>query len=128
VAVDGSAQRRIRLRLVGLVSWGVFAFAWWRVFRLDAMVSVGVLLALGACAALVMITDLWWVAHNRRIYRRKGPRTGRPFLSGRLVRDRLGRPLQVDPAVRRSAEVTVSLGADGAKVYRPEPYRPAGER
>lgn len=116
-APAGSGSRR--LRLVGVGAWVVFGLAWWRVVALDAMVSSGTLLALLGAALLIVSVDLWWVTHNRNIYRRKGPRRARPVVSAPYVQDTIGRPIRIDPTARRAAEVSIAVDADGTKVYRP---------
>ena len=108
-----------RLRLVGVGAWVVFALAWWRVVALDAMVSSGTLLALLGAALLIVSVDVWWVTHNRNIYRRKGPRQARPVVSAPYVEDTIGRPIHLHPTARSAAEVSISVDADGTKVYRP---------
>ena len=114
-----------RLWPVGVASWLVFALAWWRVVHLDAQVRASVLAEVLACALLVLATDVWWVRHNRRIYRRKGPRRGVPARDRDYTVDVLGRPARLLPPTVRSREVVLSLTPDGTKVYRPATGRAA---
>lgn len=118
-ATNRPHPRFLRLRLVGVGAWVVFALAWWRVVTLDAMVSVDTLAVLAGCALIIVAVDMWWVGHNRNIYRRKGPRRGRPEVAGPYTRDSIGRPLDIHVSTSDAAEVTVSVGVDGTKLYRP---------
>lgn len=113
-----------RLVLVGVLSWLLFGLAWWRVIRLRATVGWVTVVAVLACALVVLAVDLWWVRHNRRIYRTKGPRRGRPVVDQRYTTDRLGRPLSLPRDALAAPQVRVFLAADGTKVYRPESAAP----
>ena len=118
----GRVSRRTPLRLlpVGLVAWLVFGLAWWRVFRMDAQVGTPVVAEVATCALLVLAVNIWWVTHNRRIYRRKGPRRGIPRRDRDYSRDSLGRPVVHLRPGSRPAEVALHLRPDGTKVYLPE--------
>jgi hypothetical protein len=76
---------------------------------------------LAAIGGAVLAVTLWWIRHNTRIYRRKGPRTGRPEIPPRTDEDRLGRPIRWQTAggadgARAATHLRVQL--DGtAKVY-----------
>ena len=108
-----------RLWPVGVVSWLLFGLAWWRVVDLHAQVRGIVLVEVLAWALLVLGINVWWVGHNRRIYRRKGPRRGVPVRGRDYTVDRLGRPVRLLPSTVRPQEVVLSLTSDGTKVYRP---------
>ena len=110
---------QLRLALVGVLSWLLFALAWWRVRELHAEVGEDVLAALVACALLVLAVDLWWVAHNRRIFRRKGPRRGLPAPAVDRGRDSLGRPVRWVDGAGDAQLVVLSMAADGVKTCRP---------
>ena len=118
---DEQTPRRLPRRLlpVGLLSWAVFALAWWRVTDLHAQVGRPVLVDIVACALLVLAVDLWWVGHNRRIYRVKGPRRGRPPGGFDYSVERLGRPAELVPAAALAREVALEVSSSGAKTYRP---------
>jgi len=117
-AREPAAPRR-RLVAVGALSWVVFALAWWRVWHLHAQVGANVLEAVSGCAALVLAIDLWWVAHNRRIYRRKGPRRGLPAPVADRSRDSLGRPVVWASGALQSQVVVLSLDETGTKTVTP---------
>ena len=106
-----------RLLPVGLVAWLVFGLAWWRVFLMHAQVGAPVVAGVLACALLVLAVNIWWVTHNRRIYRRKGPRRGIPRRGRDYSQDSLGRPVVHLATGSRPAEVALRLRADGTKVY-----------
>ena len=115
----GGESRPRRLAAVGLLSWLTFGLAWLRVRELHAAVSGGVLVALVGCALVVLAIDLWWVAHNRRIYLRKGPRRGMPAPATDGSRDTLGRPVVWLPGADSAQVVVLSLDADGRKTCAP---------
>ena len=77
---------------------------------------------LGCVAAAVALVTGWWVAHNTRIYRRKGLRTGRPEVQPVTDRDRLGRKVSWQtPDGAAGAQAVRHLVVDVAgdeKVYR----------
>lgn len=102
----------------GVACWLIFGLAWWRVVETHSTVSARTLWVLLGCATAVVAVDLWWVQHNRRIYRAKGPRRGRPHASSPLVADSLGRPLLISDKARQSPEVVVTVTATGVKSYR----------
>ena len=76
---------------------------------------------LAIVAGAVLTITLYWIRHNTRIYRRKGPRTGRPPLLPALDEDRLGRPIrwQLDGGAEGAVDVGhLVVHLDGsAKVY-----------
>ncbi len=69
----------------------------------------------------VLAVTLWWIRHNTTIYRRKGPRTGRPAIAPRTDEDRLGRPIRwhLDGGSRAAVDAGhLVVDVDGsAKVY-----------
>jgi len=115
----GSSRHPRRVALAGVCSWLAFALAWWQVVVLDALVTASTIVMLIGCALLFVALDVWWVSHNRRTYRQKGPRRGRPTVDRAFHQDRLGRPLNVYARAHSASEVTVFLTDDGTKVYRP---------
>jgi hypothetical protein len=53
---------------------------------------------------------LYWVWHNRSIYRRKGPRRGVPAVDESYLRDWNGRTVEADwPMLRHARSITVQL-------------------
>lgn len=106
--------------MLGLASWALFALAWWRVIDLGAAVSSVTIAGVALTAVLVLVIDMWWIRHNRGIYRRKGPRRGRPQVDLAFERDSLGRTLEIPFEALTTAEVSLTVTVDGKKVYRPE--------
>jgi hypothetical protein len=49
---------------------------------------------LAALMGAVLAVTIWWIRHNVAIYRRKGPRRGRPENPPRTHADRLGRDIE----------------------------------
>lgn len=112
--VDGLRVRRV---VVGVLAWAVFALGWAEAARgggKDAFTGTSVLL-LSALTALAVTRA--WQAHNRAIYRRKGPRRSSPRHDGPCVQDRLGRRLELGDGLAGASEVVISSSAC-AKTYR----------
>ena len=79
---------------------------------------------LAALIGAVLAITTWWVRHNVGIYRKKGPRRGRPELAPRTDEDRLGRQLRwAMPGgvrtARAQAHLVVEVHGD-VKTYRRE--------
>jgi hypothetical protein len=79
---------------------------------------------LAALIGAVLAITTWWVRHNVGIYRKKGPRRGRPELAPRTDEDRLGHQLrwQVPGGVEAAtAQQLLVVELDGdVKTYRRE--------
>jgi hypothetical protein len=110
-----------------LAGWTVFAWSWMRVAGETSPDTIlwGVA-AIGAIAALVMTTTIWWIVHNIRIYQRKGPRRSVPIAMPAYRRDFLGRDLDGDWSLLRRSSVVVVLAEDGRKRFALGLERPAG--
>jgi hypothetical protein len=84
-------------KVIGAAFWLLTAALWVELWvegktSLAAFQSTGIRLAILAGTVLAITT--WWVRHNVGIYRRKGPRSGRPEHLPRIDEDRLGRELR----------------------------------
>ena len=111
---------------LGIVSWLLFGALWVKLFVEDkagpsAFRATAVQLAV--VVGVVLALTIWWIRHNIRIHRRKGPRTGRPSHPPRTDVDRLGRHLRWDLpggplAARERTHLVVDLDGD-VKSYRP---------
>ena len=118
---ERSARRDVVHLVLLVVPWAVFGWLWWRVALstsagalLDA-VGLVVLVAV-LCVPLTML----WIAHNLRIFRRKGERTGQPAAPFEYAADWTRREVVADwAAVRGARVVVVDPGAD-RKHFRPE--------
>jgi len=79
--------------IAGISSWGVilalWVLLWERQATLQSWISAGKLL--GSLALVVFAITIYWVRHNLRIYRMKGPRRMSPVRQPRTDVDRLGR-------------------------------------
>ena len=118
-------MRQVVHKLVGVLFWALLILLWFTLViehkagRTNIAYSVQYL---AIVAGAVLAVTLWWIHHNTRIYRRKGPRLGRPEIPARIDEDRLGRPLrwQLDggaPEALATGHLVIEL--DGAaKVYR----------
>lgn len=106
--------------LVLVVLWVVLAIEQ----RATAAAFRDTLLQLAALTGAVLAITLWWINHNVRIYRRKGPRRGRAAEPPPTDIDRLGRGVRwAMPGGIRTARaqqhLVVELDGD-TKVYRRE--------
>lgn len=103
--------------LVVALGWIGFVGLWWLVAQRPWEVRGLVWLIGGSLVVLPLIT-LYWVWHNRSIYRRKGPRRAVAMVDESYARDWNGRAVQADwPMLRHARSITVQVG-DEAKHYQ----------
>jgi hypothetical protein len=109
---------------VGVAFWALLIVLWVLLVIEHRAVGASIVYSVQYVAAVggaVLAVTLWWIRHNTRIYRRKGPRTGRPEIPPRTDEDRLGRPIrwQTDGGAEGALEVGhLRVELDGtAKVY-----------
>ena len=117
-------MRQLAHKAIGVAFWALLVVLWILLIRdhkaggRNIAYSVQYLAMVGGA---VLAVTLWWIHHNRRIYRRKGPRTGRPEMPPRTDEDRLGRPIrwQTEGGAAGAREVGhLLVELDGpAKVY-----------
>lgn len=99
--------------------WALFLLAWWHVLATQAIRPRDMLLLLAGSLLLFPALTLFWVLHNRRIYREKGARTGLRQLEPDYARDWSGRPVHANwPALRSARAVVIDVDAAG-KHYAP---------
>jgi hypothetical protein len=118
-------MRQLWHKCIGLLFWGLLALLWFLLIREQkagpSNISYSVQYLAIVTGAVLAIT-FWWIRHNTSIYRRKGPRMGRPEIAPRLDEDRLGRPIrwQLDGGADEAlATGHLVIELDGAaKVYR----------
>jgi len=120
-------MRQFLHSLVGIAFWLLLA-GLWVVLALEGKVS-GVALRdtgfrLAALMGVVLTVTIWWIRHNVAIYRRKGPRRGRPDNAPRTHADRLGRDVDWAlpggaPAALEERHLVVDVSGD-RKTYRQE--------
>lgn len=110
---ERSARRDLAHLVILVVPWAVFAWLWWRVALSttaeDLLTAAGLVLLV---AVLCVPATLLWIAHNVRIFRRKGQRTGRPAAPIAYATDWTRRAVVADwEAVRAAGVVIVDPGA-----------------
>lgn len=122
--INRDDMRQLAHKAIGVVFWTLVVVLWILLIRdhkaggRNIAYSVQYLAMIGGA---VFAVTLWWIRHNTRIYRRKGPRTGRPEIAPRTDEDRLGRPIRWQTeggadGARDAGHIVVVL--DGAaKVY-----------
>lgn len=98
-----------RSAVLAAFSWGLLALAWWRVLATEGAPGLMVWSVPAVLAPLVALVTWWWIAHNRRIFERKGPRRAVPFATFDYSGDRRGRIVVVDPSVVAARVVTVDI-------------------
>src|SRR4051794_31699109 len=118
-------MRQVLHIAVGLAFWLALIALWVLLARQGrasgaAFRDTGVQLA--ALIGAVLAITTWWIRHNVGIYRKKGPRQGRPELTPRPDEDRLGHPvrwaLPHGPASALTAEHVIVDLDGGVKTYR----------
>ena len=119
-------MRQFLHKVIGAAFW-LLLIGLWVLLALEGRASGAAFrdtgLRLAALMGVVLAVTIWWIRHNVGIYRRKGPRTGRPSQPPRTDEDRLGRHLRWDLAggpiaARERAHLVVELDGD-VKSYRP---------
>lgn len=111
---ERSRRRDLAHVVLLVVPWAVFGWLWWRV---ALSTTAGELLNAFGLVVLVAVfcvpLTMLWIAHNVRIFERKGPRTGRPTVATTYATDWMEREVVADwAAVRSAAVVVVEPGAD----------------
>jgi hypothetical protein len=81
---------------LAIAFWVLVVALWvmlWAQHKASGAALLGTAARIAICVGLVLSLTLWWVGHNVGIYRRKGPRKGRPSAAPDVAGDRLGRQL-----------------------------------
>lgn len=111
---ERSTRRDLAHLVVLVVPWAFFGWLWWRVALTttaqDLLTATALVLLV---AAVCLPVTLLWIAHNVRIFRRKGQRTGRPTVPIDYTTDWTRRAVVGDwGAVRAARIVVVEPGPD----------------
>lgn len=107
----------MRRVIAGVLAWVAFVVGWALAARgeaEDALAGAGVLL-LSAATALGVARA--WQAHNKALYRRRGPRRSSPRQDRAWEQDRVGQRLHFGGGLDTATEVVLAAGVDG-KTYR----------
>jgi hypothetical protein len=123
--ITRAEMRQLTHSAIGLAFWAVLGLLWFKLVRDHKAGAAHIAYSVqyvAIVAGAVLAVTIWWIRHNTRIYRRKGPRTGRPESRPRTDEDRLGRPIRwqlEDGAVGAVDAGHLVVDFDGeAKVYR----------
>jgi uncharacterized iron-regulated membrane protein len=120
-------MREFAHKVIGLAFWLLLA-GLWALLAHEGRASGASFrdtgLWLAALMGAVLAVTIWWIRHNVAIYRRKGPRRGRPENPARTDEDRLGRGIAWTmpggaPAALAERHLVVEIAGD-LKTYRPE--------
>jgi hypothetical protein len=118
-------MRQVAHVIVGIVFWLLLAAAWIVLVaghRATVSAFAGAGFQIAVLIGVVLAVTTWWIRHNVGIYRRKGPRSGRPAEQPRTDRDRLGRRIRwaMPSGVRTArAQAHLIVERDGdVKTYR----------
>jgi hypothetical protein len=90
-------MRQLGHIVVGVAFWALLIVLWVLLVVEHKAGSASIAYSVQYVSAIggaVLAVTLWWIRHNTRIYRRKGPRMGRPRIPPRIDEDRLGRPIR----------------------------------
>lgn len=113
--------RNLRQRVAHVVvlfgGWGLFAWGWARVLQ-DRWDTRPLLLLIVGSLVLLPLVTVFWIAHNKRIYRIKGPRSGVPKVDEAYREDWNGRRIEADWAQLAHADLVIVDVVDGRKTYR----------
>jgi hypothetical protein len=120
-------MRQLAHKVIGAAFW-LLLIALWALLATEGKASgaafrdTGVWLA--ALMGAVLAVTIWWIRHNVAIYRRKGPRRGRPENPPRTDEDRLGRDVEWAlsggaPAALAERHLVVEIAGE-LKTYRRE--------
>lgn len=118
---QGSARRRLLQTIVALSGWGLFVYWWWLVFqRVSRKEIVFTAIFIAVSASIAIVVTALWSLHNKRLHRRKGPRTKIRPVREDYSRDTLLRTVSFPggaDSVKRDPVVRVHVG-EKEKVYR----------
>jgi hypothetical protein len=74
--VQASGPRRVLQLIVALFGWALFVYWWWIVFlRVSREEVVFTVIFCTATGVIVTLVTALWSLHNKRLYRRKAPRS-----------------------------------------------------
>jgi hypothetical protein len=99
-------------------AWLLFAWSWSEVLGKtspSAMRSSAILV--GVAFVSVVAVTWWWIAHNLRIYRKKGPRKSVPAVQRDFSKDFLGRVLPDDLGLLERAPLLVIVSRGERKRF-----------
>lgn len=103
-----------------LAAWVLFVVCWVMVALDTPISSIAVsAIVVGAAIAAFLLVTLLWIAHNLRIYRDKGPRTGVRKVVPDFSHDFVERPVVADWEDLRSSGLIAVTIDDGSKVVLP---------
>lgn len=114
----GSWLKKLAHGLVLILGWLIFFGFWWYVLATQDIYRPELLLLLAGSVLAFPLVTLYWVLHNRRIYRAKGPRRQLRSVAEDYFRDWEGRTVRADWARLQSARsITIRVESED-KVYR----------
>jgi len=120
-------MRQFAHKVIGAAFW-LLLIGLWVLLALEGKASGAAFrdtgLWLAALMGAVLAVTIWWIRHNVAIYRRKGPRRGRPENPPHTDEDRLGRNVAWAmqggaPAALAERHLVVDIAGD-LKTYRRE--------
>lgn len=111
-------RQRVAHIVVLVAGWGLFAWGWRKVLASTWDTDALVLLIIGSLLLLPTLT-IFWILHNKRIYRIKGPRSGVPSVDFTYAQDWNGRQVVGDWQQLAGADLIVIDVDDDRKIYRP---------
>lgn len=118
--IRSKAWQKVWQVLFVLAAWVLFVVFWVMVAISTPISSIAVsAIVIGAAVAAFLLVTLLWVAHNLRIYRDKGPRTGVRKVTGDFSHDFVKRPVVADWDDLSTAGLIAVTIDDGSKVVLP---------
>jgi len=123
--VEGVTVRRARSslgsKIVLTVLWLNFVALWLRVYHITSFTDAfGSILSIGGLISAYGVLVVWWIIHNIRIHKTKGPRRGARVVPFLATHDSLHRYISSRIDLRHQQEIIVDVVAD-RKVFMAAP-------
>lgn len=110
--------KKLAHALALILGWLLFFWFWWHVLATQEIYGPELALLLLGSAAVFPALTLYWVLHNRRIYRAKGPRRQPRIVDEHYPQDWEGRRVVADwPSLVSARSITIQVEPE-TKVYQ----------
>jgi hypothetical protein len=107
------ARRSLGSKIVLTVLWVNFVALWLRVYHITSISDAfGSFLSIAGLISAYGVLVVWWIIHNLRIYRKKGPRRGARVVPFLATHDSLHRYISSRVDLRHQQEIIVDVVAD----------------
>ena len=111
-----------------IAGWLLFFGFWWHVLTTQSISHREIVLLIAGSLILFPLLTLYWVLHNRAIYKAKGPRRQVRVVAEHYPCDWEGRNMLGEWSVLKSARSIVVMVDSENKVYQGTPSLASGPR